>query len=367
MNFMQLALIVTDDCNFHCSYCPQRKEDIYMKHSTIKKAVDFFYPFLEEEAVITFYGGEPLLAFDSIRYAVSLLEEKEKKEGKKLRFNLTTNGSLITDEVLRFFNEHHFDVQLSFDGLTQDMSRKPGSLVPTRELARRMQGDDYPDIIFSTHSVFSPETVSYLSDSLRSIIESGVENIGFSVARNTPWDDSALSVLEKEMAESTAFLVSYYHKTGRMPVKKFRQKPADTGGNFPLACAAGRRFIAVTPAEDVWGCIAFHDCLKNREQNPDFHRYGFGKLDGFTENYKEIYPRIIDNYRILRQDYFFSENQHCSHCEEVNDCFVCPASSAYATSLVGKLAPWVCRLTKIQRKENKRYFEEMNKINTMEV
>jgi uncharacterized protein len=85
MKFSNLAFIVTDDCNFNCSYCLPKKEKKYMKRSTIEKAVTFFYPFLQENAYIVFYGGEPLLAFDQIRHAVSLLQEKEKTGKKKAK------------------------------------------------------------------------------------------------------------------------------------------------------------------------------------------------------------------------------------------------------------------------------------------
>ncbi|MCP5053682.1 MAG: 4Fe-4S cluster-binding domain-containing protein, partial [bacterium] len=70
MKLSQLAFIVTDACNFHCTYCPQQKESTYMKPSTIDKALPFFYPYLDKDAVVTFFGGEPLLAFDTIKYAV---------------------------------------------------------------------------------------------------------------------------------------------------------------------------------------------------------------------------------------------------------------------------------------------------------
>jgi uncharacterized protein len=109
-----------------------------MTRSTIEKAVRFFYPFFDEEVIIFFYGGEPLLAFDNIRYAVSFLEEKNREGGGKLDFYITTNGSLVTDEMLHFFDSHEFSIMLSFDGLAQDIGRKPGSLVPSRELIQRI-------------------------------------------------------------------------------------------------------------------------------------------------------------------------------------------------------------------------------------
>jgi uncharacterized protein len=122
MEITNLTFIVTDDCNYNCSYCLQKKEKKTITHETIRAAADFFYPFLnsKHKVYIGFYGGEPLLAFDKIQYAVRLLLEKNKKENKNLEFTMTTNGSLLTGEMLEFFNAHHFALQLSFDGLAQD-------------------------------------------------------------------------------------------------------------------------------------------------------------------------------------------------------------------------------------------------------
>jgi len=84
MEISNLAFIVTDDCNYNCSYCPQKKEKKTITFETIKATVDFFYPFLKssDKIRIGFYGGEPLLAFDKIKYTVHLLEEKNQVENK---------------------------------------------------------------------------------------------------------------------------------------------------------------------------------------------------------------------------------------------------------------------------------------------
>jgi sulfatase maturation enzyme AslB (radical SAM superfamily) len=365
MKFSQLAFIVTDDCNYNCFYCPQTKENSYMKRSTIEKAVEFFYPFLDEEAYILFCGGEPLLAFDNIKYTVSLLQEKN-REGKKLKFSLTTNGSLITDEVLHFFDDHCFDILLSFDGLAQDM-RQPGSMVPIRELIRCLQGDTCPGIEFSINSVFTPETVNYLSTSLQYIIECGVTDLTFSLTQNIPWtDDSAFLALERELTGLTNYLVAYYKETGTIPVIHFRIAEPQSKSEknvFCFTCAAGLKRIAITPEENIWGCYVFHDYLKNRAENPDFHTYGFGKLDNFIKNYGIIYPRILFNYTSLRQDCFFTGDQHCYLCQEVEKCRICPVTAAYTTSFIGKISPWVCRLHGIQRKAVNRFLGDINRIN----
>jgi uncharacterized protein len=303
MKFSQLAFIVTDDCNYNCFYCPQTKENSYMKRSTIEKAVEFFYPFLNEETDISFYGGEPLLAFDKIKYAVSLLLEKNKEGEKKLAFYLTTNGSLVTDEMLDFFHRHQFDVMLSFDGLAQDIARKHGSLGPTRELIKRVQKSAYSDIKFSTYSVFTPETVNQLSASLQYNIDCGLTDIEFNLALNLPWSKAALITLERELSGLCQFLVSYYEKKRSIPVRNFRGKiPLPKSSNI-FACGAGLQQMAISPGANIWGCVAFHSYFNNREEDPDFSRYSFGKLDDFIKNHQTLYPRTFNN--CASRNFFF--------------------------------------------------------------
>jgi sulfatase maturation enzyme AslB (radical SAM superfamily) len=364
MKFSELSLVVTDDCNYRCSYCLQKKEKKYMSPDTIEKAVTFFYPLLTGEASITFYGGEPLLAFDHIKYAVSLLINKKKKQEKKLGFYLTTNGSLVTDEMLHFFDRYRFDVMLSFDGLAQEIAREPGSLIPTQKLIQRMLSGSYPGIEFSTNSVFSPATVNHLSASLQYIIETGVTDIQFDLAGNIPWDEASLSALEKELAGLSDFLVSYYKENRTIPVNHFRvAKPnSKNKKNTGFVCAAGRDRMAITPEGYVWGCAVFHDYMKTREDIPDFHLYSFRKLDDFIKNHETIYPRILANHIFLSQDCFVSADRFCFLCDEVGTCRVCPVNAAYTTSVMGKISPWVCRLNGILKKETNGFREEIARI-----
>jgi MoaA/NifB/PqqE/SkfB family radical SAM enzyme len=363
MKFSNLAFIVTDDCNFNCSYCLPKKEKKYMKRSTIEKAVTFFYPFLQENAYIVFYGGEPLLAFDQIRHAVSLLQEKEKTGKKKLNFSITTNGSLVRDEILDFFNTHGFTMMLSFDGQAQDICREPGSQQFTRELIRRIKKDAYPGIEFSTNSVFTPATVNNLSQSLRSTIEMGVTEVRLSLAEDQPWDEATLMVLENELERVRDFLISYYKERGIIPVINFCRSEPRAEETKVFCCDGGRQRMAIGPGEELWGCLVFHGYLKDNHDHDDFGTYSFGKLDHFIENYETIYPGVLSNYTVLGQDCFFTGKQFCFLCKEVKNCGICPVSAAHATSFIGKIPTWMCGIKQILRKEKEKFIKEIDKIN----
>ncbi len=280
MKLAQLSLIVTDDCNFNCTYCFQEKGKQYMTKETIKKTIDFFYPFLAEDTYIIFYGGEPMLAFEQIKYAVSHFREKNKDINKKLTYSVTTNGSLVDEEALEYFNRHGFSLMLSYDGFTQDTARQPGSSVLARELIEGM--NQYPGITFSINSVFSLATLPHFSHSLREIVRLGGRDVTYNLSILEPWSDAALSLLESELQKLGSFLLHHYKETGDMPVSAFRSalppKPAPpfaTGRPSPatqrrmFACTAAKDRMAVSPEEKLWGCFLFYDNLKNKGDSED--------------------------------------------------------------------------------------------------
>lgn len=130
----QLTLQVTQQCNLRCAYCAY--SGIYngnrihankrMDFNTAKKAIDFFLEHSIEspEVVIGFYGGEPLLEFKLIKQCVQYVNKNV--EGKKVTFNMTTNGTLLKDDIAKFVAENNFTVGISLDGSKRehDVSRK---------------------------------------------------------------------------------------------------------------------------------------------------------------------------------------------------------------------------------------------------
>ena len=130
----QLTLQVTQQCNLRCHYCAY--SGLYtmnrthcgkrMDFETARKAIDFLFAHsLEQtEVVIGFYGGEPLLEFELIRQCVAYVHDIN--EGKKVRFNMTTNGTLLKGEIAQFLVDNDFNIAISLDGskAEHDANRK---------------------------------------------------------------------------------------------------------------------------------------------------------------------------------------------------------------------------------------------------
>jgi CLI_3235-class bacteriocin maturation radical SAM enzyme len=124
-NVHQMTLQVTKQCNFRCAYCvygdvafdAQRKHKAdFMDFETAKRALDFLavYSKDQEDVVIGFYGGEPLLAFPLIKKAIQYT--KEIFGDKKVSFTTTTNASLLTPNIAKFLFDHDCSIMLSLDG-----------------------------------------------------------------------------------------------------------------------------------------------------------------------------------------------------------------------------------------------------------
>ena len=120
-----LTLQLTQDCNLRCRYCTYTRNDgtrqrqhtnEAMDWETAKKAIDFLWErSVDSESIsIGFYGGEPLLEFTLLKEVVYY--SLERFSGKKVIFNMTTNGTLLNDEMIMFLEEHDASMMISLDG-----------------------------------------------------------------------------------------------------------------------------------------------------------------------------------------------------------------------------------------------------------
>ena len=122
-NLEQLIIQLTQNCNLRCSYCPYMggyDNRTYSNKSinleTIRKGIDYILSHSQNTKQISvgFYGGEPLLEMSLLKQAVEYIEEV--KEGRTIRLNLTTNGTLLSDDNVEYFMEKNIRVLLSLDG-----------------------------------------------------------------------------------------------------------------------------------------------------------------------------------------------------------------------------------------------------------
>lgn len=132
MNMLTIQL--TQNCNLRCEYCAytanggtnRLHQNKTINLETIKKAILI----LRDNSVdsdslsIGFYGGEPLIEFGLIKETVDFA--KRELMGREINYTITTNSTLLTDEMLEFFEKEDFQLVLSLDGPKEinDKNRK---------------------------------------------------------------------------------------------------------------------------------------------------------------------------------------------------------------------------------------------------
>lgn len=168
-----IALQVTQGCNLRCKYCAYSGSYDNRVHSSKRmskeiafKAIDFLFDHsIDRDRVsLGFYGGEPLLELDLIKECVKYA--KKKSIGKELMFNITSNTTLITDEVLKFLYDNEFSLTVSLDGDRQahDKNRVfaangAGTFSVVMQILEKIQ-TQYPDYMERVHinAVIDPTT-----------------------------------------------------------------------------------------------------------------------------------------------------------------------------------------------------------------
>jgi uncharacterized protein len=287
MELSGFTVILTDQCNFDCAYCYQQRGKQRLEFSVLIRAIDFFHSFFGPECSISFYGGEPLLAFNELKQTVEYVERLSKKNDHKIRYSLTTNGSRLDEDILRFLDEHEFSMTLSFDGLAQDISRKKGSfdclvsLIP-QILAR-------PRISLLTNSVFSSETIGYLSESVKYIIRLGVPKLDVGLAHKPPWTSSSFLRLKEEMARVGEYFESSYKNLQDVPWPDFYKEPEKA----VYRCPAGLNQMVLSAQGTLWGCVVFSYYFREKKGTTEYQKFCFGDVDSFVKNPQHIRAQKI--------------------------------------------------------------------------
>jgi len=124
---MYLTLITTRNCNLKCKYCYEgnkKKQNPQYKLEDLMKFIYFYKP-----NSIGFFGGEPLMNMDYIKSVVNEIRKRE----LPIRFGITTNGTLITDEIAGYLSANGFNAIVSIDG--------------DKETHNQNRGNSYDDVI----------------------------------------------------------------------------------------------------------------------------------------------------------------------------------------------------------------------------
>lgn len=119
VNYTDAVIILSQLCNLRCVYCYAEKA-----HSNSKlngKTLSVLFKFLFETSSkktlsFTFIGGgEPLLPWAGFTQSIELLKEISFQAGKDYKVTLSTNGTLLTSERIKYLLDNKISLSISFD------------------------------------------------------------------------------------------------------------------------------------------------------------------------------------------------------------------------------------------------------------
>ena len=280
-----LCLHVAHDCNLRCGYCFADTGDFgghraLMSKEVAQKAIEFAIKGSKQRhnLELDLFGGEPLMNMPVVKFIVDYVRKREKETGKNIKLTLTTNGTLLTDEIVTYLNDNRVMLVLSLDGSkkTHDHMRPyPGHLGSFdkavegfKKVIESRRGRNY--YLRGTYTHYNP----HFADDVLAMLEVGSEiSMEPVVGTDEPYvlTEEDWQILDKE-----------YEKLARIYLDKRRKGVPFDFFHFNVAldngpcvakrlagCGAGHEYYAITPEGDIYPCHQF----VGREQ------YKMGTLD----------------------------------------------------------------------------------------
>lgn len=180
-NFMShLILNSTENCNMRCRYCGfggtydyrRTHRKVSMSWTVMKKALDFFFSrcglrenVLKKPLLLGLYGGEVLTEYRRMFKAVEYIKEHYPDIFPGISFSITSNGTLLTRDIIEKLIRYNFVLPISLDGprYIHDRNRvfKNGSgtydtIMKNLELIKTMNPDYYKKNVFFLAVVTPP-------------------------------------------------------------------------------------------------------------------------------------------------------------------------------------------------------------------
>ena len=341
-----LCLHVAHTCNLNCSYCfasqgKYQGDRALMSFEVGKQAFDFLIANsgTRRNLEVDFFGGEPALNFDVVKQLVEYARSVEKEHNKNFRFTYTTNGMVLTDEMMEFLNREMSNVVLSLDGrkevndhFRRDYAGKGSydTIVPNfQKLVESRGGKNY-----YVRGTFTHNNVDFTND-LFHMADLGFTELSMEPVVCPPSDPYALT--DEDMPK---IFEQYEILAGEM-IKRRREGRPFTFYHYMLdlkngpciykriaGCGSGTEYMAVTPWGDLYPCHQFVGDKK----------YLLGNIWDGVKN-----TEIQDEFR------------HCNAYsrEDCRDCWAklycsggCAANSYHATGSIGGVYKYGCELFK---------------------
>ena len=267
-----LELIMSEACNFHCTYCIHfnnletsdriNNPKKFMRFDTAKETVDQYLEILRGHgkriAEINFGGGEPLLAWPVIKQVLEYCRATYSLEFE-FRFSINTNASLVTSEVAEVLKEHRVEIASSLDGLREGNDRVRLTKSGGGTFSKIMRGfDALAQVGYPLDGV----AVTVTEKNFHELNESIVDWATVRGMKNVRIDIDVVDMVEIPIEDVVVKLmrIRRYATARSVDVPGFWSRPAENLNESTLEsrvafCGAVRgNSMCVGPSGNIYGC-----------------------------------------------------------------------------------------------------------------
>jgi len=294
-------------CNYSCSYCLQ-KDQIKDSTKTSLRDAEIFMKNLDKwvegaPAEIEFWGGEPLLYWNKIKFLLEKLTERF----PEVSYLIITNGSLIDDDFIETVEKYNIRVAISHDGPGQ-YNRGPDPLDNPIQFEMIKKFFDRRKNNMSFNSVITPSNMNL--DKIEQFFKSkfGQEaRISFEGV-----------VINYDDGESNTFTTEQYNELSKN-VAMSCMRPFE---NLPNTFQIKIREFMKTLQNKLSSDSVFQKCGMDREDYIAVDLLGnvmTCQNTGSTGKHRIGHVYSLDKVK-LNTSWHWSQREECSHCPVLQLC-----------------------------------------------
>jgi uncharacterized protein len=269
-----MTLHVSHACNISCSYCfalggNYGGPSTLMDSETARRSVDWLLSSSSEagRCQLDFFGGEPLLNFELIREVVEYAREEAEKQGVDISFGMTTNGTLLSGEMLEFVMREDIGVMVSLDGSadTHNETRKfhdGGDTHETTVKNASKLAEKRPDLLMLRATMTSSNLD--MENIAEELLQIGAGTV--SVAPTTEHPSSPTAIRAEHLKE----LRTHLKRLSKSELDRIRNRAGTSHSHFgkmihqlltptrkEYGCGGGKTYFGVSVDGSIYFCSAF--------------------------------------------------------------------------------------------------------------
>ena len=271
-----VCLNIIHACNLRCKYC-FADEGEYNGHKgvmsveTAKKAIDYVVKRSgpRRNIEIDLFGGEPTMIMDRIKEIIAYARENEKAWNKNIRFTMTTNATLLTDEMMDYMDKELENIILSLDGRQEvndkvrikiDGSGSYNDILPNIKTMVEKRDKKKAHTVRGT---FTRANLDFYED-VKMMVEEGFKEI--SIEPVVLEDGHPLALREEDLPKIFESYDKLYEEMAKRKKAgeefNFYHFKVDLNGGPCVykrisGCGAGFEYVAITPQGEVYPCHQF--------------------------------------------------------------------------------------------------------------